>query len=224
MFIDEARITVKGGQGGYGKVAFFRNRKGPSGGNGGKGGDVYAVATSNLTHLKNYVEVFEYMAENGEPGGDNHKTGAGGKDLLLKMPIGTTIIDTSIKKEIVLDKNHPKILLCAGGQGGLGNSAFKSSVNQTPKKAEVGKKGEEKEFALILKLIADFGLIGLPNAGKSSLLNSLTAANVKTADYPFTTLEPNLGVYEGKVIADVPGLIEGASSGKGLGIKFLKHI
>lgn len=224
MFIDEAEIMVKGGHGGAGKVAFFRNRKGASGGGGGSGGDVWAIVTSNLTHLKPFTEVSKYIGENGGPGGQNKRTGLNGKDLYLKMPIGTTIIDVVTKNEITINEKNPEYLLCQGGIGGLGNVAFKTSTNRTPKNAEPGKEGEERNFKLILRLIANFGLIGLPNAGKSSLLNKLTAANVRTANYPFTTLEPNLGVYNGKIIADVPGLIEGASTGKGLGIKFLKHI
>ncbi|MFA5770716.1 MAG: GTPase ObgE [Patescibacteria group bacterium] len=224
MFIDEAKIMVKGGHGGAGRVAFFRNRKGPSGGNGGPGGDVYAQATSNLTHLKPYISVIKYIGENGGPGGPNQRTGKYGSDLLIKVPIGTTLIDVVTKGEITVNDKNPKILLCRGGLGGLGNSAFKSPTNRVPQYAEPGKEGQERNFQLILRLIANYGLIGLPNAGKSSLLNKLTSANVKTANYPFTTLEPNLGVFNGKVIADVPGLIEGASTGKGLGIKFLKHI
>ena len=224
MFIDEAEIKVKGGHGGAGKVAFFRNRKGPSGGNGGPGGNVYAVATSNLTHLKPFAERIKFIGENGGPGGPNQRTGKYGDELDLKMPIGTTIIDVVTKAEFTITGDNPKILLCRGGLGGLGNSAFKSPTHRVPQNAEPGKEGQERNFKLILRLIANYGLIGLPNAGKSSLLNKLTLANVKTANYPFTTLEPNLGVYNGKVLADVPGLIEGASTGKGLGIKFLKHI
>ncbi|MEK7598057.1 MAG: GTPase ObgE [Patescibacteria group bacterium] len=224
MFIDEAKIMVKGGHGGAGRVAFFRNRKGPSGGNGGPGGDVYIVASSNLTQLETFISKIKYIGENGGPGGPNQRTGKYGNDLLIKVPIGTTFIDVVTKAEIIINEKNPKVLLCKGGLGGLGNSAFKSPTNRVPQHAETGKEGQERNFKLILRLIANFGLIGLPNAGKSSLLNKLTAANVRTANYPFTTLEPNLGVYNGKVIADVPGLIEGASTGKGLGIKFLKHI
>ena len=224
MFIDEASIMVKGGHGGAGKVAFFRNRKGPSGGNGGPGGDVYAVASSNLTQLATFISKIKYIGENGGQGGSNQRTGKYGEDLLIKVPIGTTFVDIATKQEYTITEKSPKILLCRGGLGGLGNDAFKTPTNRVPQHADQGTEGEERNFKLILRLIANFGLIGLPNAGKSSLLNKLTSANVKTANYPFTTLEPNLGVYNGKIIADVPGLIEGASTGKGLGIKFLKHI
>lgn len=224
MFIDEAEIKVIGGHGGSGKVAFYANRKGSSGGDGGRGGSVYAKATSNLTHLKKYTEITKYKGEDGGRGGQNKRWGLNGKDLFLPVPIGTTLIDTKTEREVTLSKENEAVLLCKGGQGGHGNSFFKSSTNRTPKSAEPGTPGQERNFKLILKLIANYGLIGLPNAGKSSLLNLLTAANVRTANYAFTTLEPNLGVFDGKVIADVPGLIEGASSGRGLGIKFLKHI
>lgn len=224
MFIDEAEIKVIGGHGGSGKVAFYSNRKGSSGGDGGRGGSVFARATSNLTHLKKYTEITKYKGEDGGRGGQNKRWGLNGKDLFLPVPIGTTLIDTKTGKEITLTEENSTILLCKGGEGGHGNSFFKSSTNRTPKSAEPGTPGQERNFKLILKLIANYGLIGLPNAGKSSLLNLLTAANVRTANYAFTTLEPNLGIFNGKVIADVPGLIEGASTGRGLGIKFLKHI
>jgi len=224
MFIDETEITIQGGDGGSGKVAFFINKKGPCGGNGGKGGDLYFVTNSNITDLKKFSKITFFKAENGQQGGSNRRIGANGKDLYLPVPINTSIIDNKTNKEIVLTDKLSSVLLCRGGNGGLGNDAFKTSTNQTPRHATTGQKGQEKKIMLILKLIADFGLIGLPNAGKSSLLNELTNAAVKTANYPFTTLEPNLGVIDGKIIADIPGLIEGASRGKGLGIKFLKHI
>lgn len=224
MFIDEAEITVQGGDGGSGKVAFFNNRKGPSGGNGGKGGDVYFAANSNITDLKKFVKTVFFKADNGQQGGTNKRLGANGKNLYLQVPLHTTIIDDKTKEEITLTDRLTNVLVCRGGEGGFGNDSFKTSTNQTPHNATPGQKGQEKNISLILRLIADFGLIGLPNAGKSSLLNELTNANVRTAAYPFTTLEPNLGAFEGKIIADIPGLIEGASKGKGLGINFLKHI
>ena len=224
MFIDEAEITVQGGDGGAGKVAFFINKKGPSGGNGGKGGNLYFVASQNVSDLKKYRKKNIFKAEDGQAGGSNRRVGANGRDLYLQVPVNTTIIDNKTNKEITLTEKFLSILTCRGGEGGFGNDSFKTSIDQTPHKATPGEKGEEKKIKLILKLIADYGLIGLPNAGKSSLLNELTNANVRIASYPFTTLEPNLGVIDGKILADIPGLIEGASTGKGLGIKFLKHI
>lgn len=224
MFIDEANITVRAGHGGSGKVAFFIGKNGPSGGNGGKGGDVYFAVNRNVTDLKRFKELVIFEAEKGEPGGANRRIGLNGKDLYLQVPINTTIIDTKTGEEFTLSKEHQETLICQGGKGGLGNDMFKTSVHRTPRRFTPGENGEEKNISLILRLIADYGLMGLPNAGKSSLLNKLTRANVKTANYPFTTLEPNLGVIDGKIIADIPGLIEGASSGKGLGIRFLKHI
>jgi GTP-binding protein len=224
MFIDEAQITIQGGDGGPGKIAFFVNKKGPCGGNGGKGGDLYFTLDSNISNLKKFSEITFFKAENGQQGGPNRRIGLNGKDLYLKVPSNTTIIDNNNNQEVTLTDKIPTILICRGGNGGLGNDYFKTSTMQTPRKATPGQKGEEKIVSLIIKLIADIGLIGLPNAGKSSLLNILTNADVKTANYPFTTLEPNLGVFDGKVLADIPGLIEGASTGKGLGIKFLKHI
>lgn len=224
MFIDEVEITIQGGDGGDGKIAFFPNQKGPSGGNGGKGGNVYFIATTNISDLKTFTKSAFYKADNGSSGGLNRRNGISGKDLYLKVPLNTTIIDMQTNKEITLSNTDIKVLICEGGINGFGNSSFKTSTNRTPREATPGKKGQIKIIKLILKLIADFGIIGLPNAGKSSLLNVLTKANVKTAAYPFTTLEPNLGVFNGKIIADIPGLIEGASTGKGLGIRFLKHI
>src|SRR3989337_2247279 len=224
MFIDEAGITVQGGNGGSGKVAFFINKRGPCGGNGGKGGNIYFITTSNSMDLKKYTETTSFKAEDGQMGGSTNRVGRGGHNLYLSVPTNTTLIDTQTNKEITLTKSISSVLICQGGDGGHGNSYFKTSTYQTPRKASPGQKGKEKKITLILKLIADYGLIGLPNAGKSSLLNKLTNAHAKIANYPFTTLEPNLGVIDGKVLADIPGLIEGASTGKGLGIKFLKHI
>ena len=224
MLIDEAEITIQGGDGGDGKIAFFANKKGPSGGNGGRGGNLYFTANSNIKDLKKFIETTSFKAQDGQPGSVNRKHGLSGKDLRLQVPLNTTIIDMYTNREITLTEASPEILICEGGTGGFGNDYFKTSTYQTPRKATPGKKGQEKKVKLILRLIADFGLIGLPNAGKSSLLNELTKANVRTAAYPFTTLEPNLGVLNGKILADIPGLIEGAAMGKGLGIRFLKHI
>ncbi len=224
MFIDEAVITVHGGDGGKGFVHFFPGKNGPDGGDGGKGGNVYAVINPQLVSLYKYLEKKSFKAENGTHGQSNRRSGATGQDLFLEMPIGVYFTDLKTGEEIELTPEVSPLLLVTGGEGGLGNNSFKSSTNQTPMNAEPGKDGQTRQFKVVLKLIADYGLIGLPNAGKSSLLNELTAAHVKTANYAFTTLEPNLGVLFSKVIADIPGLIEGASQGKGLGIKFLKHI
>lgn len=224
MLIDEVDIVIKPGHGGPGKVS-FRGKKGggPDGGNGGKGGDIFVEVTSDLYALNRFVSKKVLDAPNGEPGGSNEKSGSNANDLILIMPIGTFITDGE-GKEIELDELGKKVLLAEGGLGGKGNAFFKSPRNTTPRYAQPGLRGEEKKLNLKLKLIADFGLIGLPNAGKSSILNELTNATAKIGDYPFTTLEPNLGMLNNKVLADIPGLIEGASEGKGLGHKFLKHI
>ncbi len=225
MFVDEAQITVKAGKGGDGNVSFFPGVKtGPSGGRGGRGGSIYVVGEQNMVDLYKFISKPKYKALDGKRGENFEKEGAGAEDILLKVPIGTifTNTDSNVTFEILDSTTH--YLLAQGGIGGRGNSSFATSTYQSPRHAESGHEGEHKQFKLVLKLIADFGLIGLPNAGKSSLLNELTAAQVKTAMYPFTTLEPNLGVFENYIIADIPGLIEGASKGKGLGIKFLKHI
>src|SRR3989338_8395791 len=224
MFIDEAEITFQGGNGGAGKVAFFINKKGPCGGNGGNGGNLYFKMNTNILDLKRFVKIVSFEAKDGGDGGHNRRNGLNGENLTLEVPFHTSLIDVKNKREITLTDTLPEILVCRGGNGGLGNDHFKTSTNRTPRQFTPGQAGEVRKIKLILKLIANYGFIGLPNAGKSSLLNTLTNANVKTANYPFTTLEPNLGVYNGKVLADVPGLIEGASTGKGLGIKFLKHI
>lgn len=225
MLIDEVEITVKGGHGGPGRVSFGPAKySGPDGGNGGRGGDVYLKVTSDLFALNQFTKKKFLKAEDGEGGGKNKRSGKDGKDLDLTLPIGTFLEDKNSGEVFELNDLNQGILIARGGLGGKGNFELKSPRVTTPKSAQVGLPGQERQLKVLLKLIADFGLIGLPNAGKSSLLNELTAANVKTAAYPFTTLEPNLGVLNGKVIADIPGLIEGASKGKGLGIKFLKHI
>jgi len=224
MFIDEVEITVEGGDGGAGKVAFFVNKKGPCGGNGGRGGDLYFVASQNVSDLKKYSQKNSFKAEDGQPGGSNRRLGANGKDIYLEIPINTTLIDKKNNEEITLADLKSSILVCRGGEGGMGNDSFKTATDRAPNRATSGQTGQERKLKLILKLIADYGLIGLPNAGKSSLLNELTNANARIANYPFTTLEPNLGAIGGKILADIPGLIEGASSGKGLGFRFLKHI
>ena len=190
---------------------------------------MYAIVTSNLSALNQFSHSQTFSAEKGEPGGKNRKFGSDGGDLEIQFPLGTSLIDVTSGEEIELTSTDQRIRLCKGGLGGRGNYEFKSSRRTTPTYAQPGLEGDIREFHVILKLIADFGLIGLPNAGKSSLLNEMTRANARVAAYPFTTLEPNLGVLgdvkgEGKILADIPGLIEGASDGKGLGFKFLKHI
>lgn len=227
MLIDEVEVTLKAGHGGAGKVSFVpsRNKKGgPDGGNGGRGGDIWIKVTSDLTALNQFSKSRLLEAENGEMGGKNKKFGKDGRDLEITLPLGTFIIEKNTGEEIEINDIDQRILIAKGGIGGKGNAELASSRNTTPLRAQKGLPGEEQEVKLILKLIADFGLIGLPNSGKSSLLNELTATSVKVANYPFTTLEPNLGVLDRKVVADIPGLIEGAAEGKGLGIKFLKHI
>lgn len=223
MFVDEVTITLKAGHGGPGKVSFFPFMGGPDGGNGGKGGNIFVKGTSDLFALAKYKATPFWKAEDGVMGGSNKKSGRIGNDVTIIVPNGTILTEKTLG-EVIEIKNEEPVLVCRGGIGGLGNDALKSARNTTPKKAQGGRPGEEKEFNTVLKLIADFGFIGLPNAGKSSLLNELTNANAKIGNYAFTTVEPNLGVYNKKVIADIPGLIEGASTGKGLGIKFLKHI
>lgn len=224
MLVDELDITIIGGDGGPGRVSFYpKQGSGPDGGDGGKGGDVYFLVTDDIYALNKFSPGVIYKAENGEPGGRNRKSGGGGKDFILEVPVGT-VLTYENGQEMELNELNKKELLAKGGLGGRGNFFFKSSRNTTPRHAQPGLFGEEVRLQLRLKLIANFGLIGLPNVGKSSVLNELTNASAKIGDYPFTTLEPNLGMFHGRVTADIPGLIEGASEGKGLGHKFLKHI
>lgn len=225
MLLDEVDIKLSGGHGGAGKVSFGPGkRSGPDGGNGGRGGDVYINVTSDLTALNQFSKKKSISAEEGSQGMGNQRSGKDGNNLIVTVPIGTELIDRNTGEIFKLEDLSQEVLICKGGLGGKGNAEFKSSSNTTPTYAQKGLEGQIREFKANLKLIADFGLVGLPNAGKSSLLNELTNANAKVGDYNFTTLEPNLGVLESHVIADIPGLIEGASEGKGLGIKFLKHI
>ena len=232
-FLDQVKIFVKAGDGGSGSPSFRREKfiefGGPDGGDGGKGGSVILKSERNLNTLIDYRYQQHFKAERGGDGSGKNKTGKGGKNLVLKVPIGTQVFEED-NKTVIFDfkKENEEFVIANGGKGGFGNTRFKSSTNRAPKKFTKGVNGEEYWIWLQLKTIADIGIIGLPNAGKSSLLASLTSANPKIANYKFTTLNPNLGVamYDEKEItlADIPGLIEGAHTGTGLGIKFLKHI
>lgn len=226
MIADEVKIKIRAGKGGDGSVAFEKTKMslGPTGGRGGGGGNIYFLGVSDLTALNKYKSKREYWAEDGQRGKADKSTGHDGKDIALTIPIGSVLRDVKTGEEFEITKPGERILAAKGGIGGRGNFYFRSGKNTSPEEYEEGKPGGEFEFFIELRLIADIGLIGLPNAGKSSLLNELTNATAKVANYAFTTLEPNLGVLDGLVIADIPGLIEGASRGKGLGIKFLKHI
>ncbi len=234
MFIDEAKIWVKAGDGGHGCISFRREKfipkGGPDGGDGGRGGSVYFQAVENLDTLLDFAGKHHWKAQKGQPGSGNNKHGANGRDLTIKVPPGTLIYDTDLSL-LLKDLNEVglKVRVCRGGKGGRGNKAFATSINQTPRNAEPGKSGQERNIRLELKLIADVGLVGMPNAGKSTLISRCSAARPKIADYPFTTVEPVLGIVELSdfrrfVMADIPGLIEGAHSGAGLGYEFLKHI
>jgi GTPase len=237
MFIDEAKIRVKAGDGGNGCMAFRREkfvpRGGPSGGDGGRGGDVWMESSERHNTLVHFRFNPEYKAERGRHGEGDKKTGRDGESILLKVPVGTIVYDEDTG-EIVHDFSHAdeKVIIARGGRGGRGNAQFATSTHQAPREHEDGRPGEDRNFRLELKLLADVGLVGYPNVGKSTLISRISAAKPKVADYPFTTLEPNLGVVlvgdkgkeESFVVADIPGLIEGAHTGAGLGTQFLRHI
>ncbi len=226
MLIDDITIKVSAGSGGRGAVAFNKNMMslGPTGGSGGKGGSVFFEGVQDLNALSQFRNKKDIKAKDGADGRAQFNDGSDGSDIVLKVPVGTVIKKIEMNETAEVLKIGERILVAKGGLGGKGNFHFRSSTNTSPKEFQEGLSGEYSTVRLELKLIADVGLIGLPNAGKSSLLNELTKAKSKVANYPFTTLEPNLGTYYELIIADVPGLIEGASVGKGLGIKFLRHI
>ena len=234
MFIDYTIIELNSGKGGSGCISFRREKYipkgGPDGGNGGNGGNIYAISDKNIHTLHDVRYNRIYNAQNGDQGSSNSKTGRDGDDIIIKVPIGTIIKNTKTK-EVVADfiQEGQKEIICRGGKGGRGNINYKTSTRQTPRFAQKGTAGESGIFELELKVLADVGLVGFPNAGKSTLLSVLSKARPKIADYPFTTLEPHLGIvkyeeFKSFAVADIPGLIEGASDGKGLGHKFLKHI
>ncbi len=228
MFIDELNLHFKAGRGGNGVVRWRREKGkdmgGPSGGNGGKGGDVYAVGVRDIGILAAYRHTKVFEAERGEDGFKDLKQGAEGKDIEIKLPVGSRVTNLLTGHQMEILEEGEKTLLLKGGRGGLGNDHFKSSLNVAPRESTEGTEGEEADFQIELLLIVDIGVIGLPNAGKSSLVNAVTNARSKVGDFPFTTLEPSLGMLYGLILADIPGLIEGAASGKGLGHKFLRHI
>ncbi len=233
-FVDEVTIFVQAGKGGNGCLSFRREKYipkgGPDGGDGGNGGNLYLMADKNINTLVDYRYKRSYQAENGQAGSGANCTGKSGEDLYLKVPIGTVVYDqasTDFIGEVL--KEDETLLVAKGGHRGLGNTRFKSSVNQAPRQTTNGEPGEERQIRLELKLLADVGLLGLPNAGKSTFIRAVSAATPKVADYPFTTMYPNLGVVrvgplDSFVIADIPGVIEGAAEGAGLGLKFLKHL
>lgn len=233
-FVDEAIIAVEAGKGGKGCLSFRREKfiikGGPDGGDGGFGGSVWLKADENVNTLIDYRYTRRYWAENGQPGQGSDMTGRGGKDKILVVPMGTTVIDVDTDEVLIDLKEHGQTFKVAeGGARGLGNTRFKSSVNRAPRQTTPGYEGESRNLKLEMKVLADVGLLGLPNAGKSTLIRSVSAAKPKVADYPFTTMVPNLGVVRvgdlrSFVMADIPGLIEGASEGAGLGIRFLKHL
>ncbi|MEI6580590.1 MAG: GTPase ObgE [bacterium] len=227
-FVDEIKIYAEAGRGGDGVVRWrqekFIPKGGPAGGDGGRGGDFFALAVRDMGVLAKYKAKKEFIAGRGEDGGNKSLHGKNGEDFILELPIGSIITNPQTEEKWQLLEEGQKVLLLHGGYGGFGNEHFKSSTNTTPQECRSGQEGENGNFIIELELFADIGLVGLPNAGKSSLLNVLTNADAKVGDYAFTTLDPNLGDFYGYIIADIPGVIEGASEGKGLGVKFLRHI
>ena len=226
MLIDDVKIKVSAGHGGKGAVAFNSNMMslGPSGASGGRGGNIVGIGVEDISALRQFRFKKEFRAENGKDGGRQFNDGSDGKDTILKFPAGTVVHNLTTGEDITIEKIGELVHIAKGGKGGRGNFHFRSSINTSPKEFEHGEPGETFDLRLELKLIADVGFVGLPNAGKSSMLNELTNAKSKVANYPFTTLEPNLGAYYELILADIPGIIEGSSSGRGLGIKFLRHI
>jgi GTPase len=227
-FVDELQFEARAGKGGDGVVRWLHEKgkeySGPAGGNGGNGGNVYMRAVRDLNLLARYRGEKLFQGQQGADGENSNRHGKGGNDLTIDLPIGSLVRNTATGEVYDLTKEGQTIMILKGGRGGAGNAAFKSSVNITPQESTPGALGEQATFTVELRIIADAGLVGLPNAGKSSLLNALTGAAAKVAPYAFTTLDPNLGAFFGYVLADIPGVIEGASAGKGLGFKFLRHI
>jgi GTP-binding protein len=227
-FVDELRVAARAGRGGDGVVRWLHEKgkefSGPAGGNGGDGGNVYIRGVRDINLLARYRGEKKFEAGDGNPGENNNRTGAGGRDMVINLPTGSVVTNEETGEVHELLREDEQKLILKGGRGGAGNAVFKSSVNRRPEESLPGAPGEEAVLRIELRLIADAGLIGLPNAGKSSLLNALTGASAKVGAYAFTTLDPNLGALHGYILADIPGLIEGASGGKGLGSKFLRHI